>query len=261
MTLKVILLAAGKGERFSSKGYTTEKPLLEYMGKPMLEHAILFAENVIMSGRMEGVYPEANVIVVGTPTACETANQYSSEIKTVVVEECQNGAAFSAYLASAYLKPDDRVLIVDTDNVYHDDDGEFAAYLWGESVPNSIMYATVPDTEYHKFLAEEEQTNGELRPILDGYSKYDSKREYPHLVNPKEISLSKNFVIGVYFFNKWQTFQYEFFNSAESFLIFKKEFSILELMSAVEPVCVEFPYEEWLPAGTPVQYEGMKNGQ
>lgn len=106
--MKIIILSAGAGSRFTRRGIVTPKTLLPILNRPVIEHnltALLDTGN--------------QVIVVGSL-------QVNSWIKSqsfpgVITVDCpviQSGPVTSALLASAHINSDDRILILDGDQIY-----------------------------------------------------------------------------------------------------------------------------------------------
>jgi len=127
----VVILAAGRGERFSAAGVTTPKPLLTFRGQTLLDHTAELAIEM---------KPERLVFVV-TPEVAKFARQdapYFEEDYMVPVSITQPGPAASALLAGAHLPPDEPVVFMDCDNYYAPDQRG-----WIEQLPIGDQFLTV----------------------------------------------------------------------------------------------------------------------
>ena len=105
--MKVILMAAGAGSRYVAEGFTISKPLVEFKGRPMIDH-------VLSNLQEAGVLPE-DIIVVGTPSVVRHIKV--GEIKTVSVPVLQNGPGMSVLLAGGYIQKDEYVVLADSDMI------------------------------------------------------------------------------------------------------------------------------------------------
>ena len=127
----VVILAAGRGERFSAAGVTTPKPLLTFKGQTLLDHTAELAIEM---------KPE-RLVFVATPEVAKFARQdapYFEEDYVVPVSVTQPGPAASALLAGAHLPPDEPVVFMDCDNYYAPDQRE-----WIEQLPIGDQFLTV----------------------------------------------------------------------------------------------------------------------
>ncbi len=116
----VVILAAGRGQRFSDAGVTVPKPLLEFHGRRLLEHALDTAEGLRDS---DGFSLHGQLIVVTTDAVAAEAHRAmnAGRIKgrrVVAVSEVQPGPVWSALLALAHLPEQEPVIFMDCDNFY-----------------------------------------------------------------------------------------------------------------------------------------------
>jgi molybdopterin-guanine dinucleotide biosynthesis protein A len=111
--LNVVILAAGKGERFLAEGVTVPKPLIEWKGRSLLGHSIDVALTLADA--------TGHVVVVATDQVASEAHRAlrGGQLgRVVAVSVTQPGPVASAMLALAHLPPDEPVAFMDCDNYY-----------------------------------------------------------------------------------------------------------------------------------------------
>lgn len=222
-SVAVVVLAAGRGERFRVVGETVPKPLLQVGGRQLLEYALGSAREV-----------SAEPIVVATEQiiatmACDAAN-------AVPVRVTQRGPVASAELAGGLISEDTPVLFMDSDVILS---------------PGII----------HKFVADS-LTNLASSAVLvsnrDGRTgKYGGYRMSPLLTGPG-IFVEANdkcelCFVGAYLFKAWAEFKRlaavaRVEEDGEEF----KFTSLFRLAEAVQPV--RMPSADWTPLGTPEEF-------
>lgn len=107
MTTKLIVMAAGRGERYRVEGFTISKPLIHYKGKPMIRHVIDSFEN----------FKPEDVIVVGTEEVVDVLEAILPKHKYVPVLFTQKGPAMSVLLSGGYIQENDSVILTDSDSI------------------------------------------------------------------------------------------------------------------------------------------------
>lgn len=116
----VVILAAGRGQRFADAGVTVPKPLLEFRGRRLLEHALDTADGLRDS---DGFNLHGQLVVVTTDAVAAEAHRAMNawRIKgrrVVAVSQVQPGPVWSALLALAHLPKQEPVIFMDCDNFY-----------------------------------------------------------------------------------------------------------------------------------------------
>ncbi len=112
-TLNLVILAAGKGERFAIEGVNVSKPLIEFFGRSLLLHTVELAQHIGLM--IQGPY---QIIVVGTELVTQAAEHIPGVTRTVPVTVTQPGPVASAVLALAHCQPEDPIVFLDCDNFY-----------------------------------------------------------------------------------------------------------------------------------------------
>jgi HAD superfamily hydrolase (TIGR01509 family) len=118
-TLNVLIPMAGAGSRFEQAGYTFPKPLIDVVGKPMIQ---LVVENLNI---------EANYIYVVQKTHREKynldtlLNLITPGCKIVEVDGVTEGAACTALLAKEYIDNENPLFFANSDQFVEWDSNEF----------------------------------------------------------------------------------------------------------------------------------------
>lgn len=108
--MQVVILAAGRGDRFRQHGQMIPKPMLHVKGKRMLTRALEQAAEVSLSP-----------VVVCMATALPELRYHVPERMVpefVPIRYVQKGAAMSLLTAACALKDDEPVMVLDCDTVY-----------------------------------------------------------------------------------------------------------------------------------------------
>jgi NDP-sugar pyrophosphorylase family protein len=174
MTTKVIVMAAGRGERYRKEGFTISKPLIHYKGKPMIRHVI---------DSFKGV-PDEDIIVVGTEEVVDVLKAMLPHYKYVPVLNTQKGPAMSVLLAGGYIDENDSVILTDSDTVL--EDGVIAKIY--QQAGSAVAVSEV-DGDTSAFSTIVRDSSGE---IVDLQEKTGNGHEV---------------CVGVYKFARWGDFQ------------------------------------------------------
>lgn len=270
--LQVVLMAAGASARFSNAGYQAPKCLLPVHRNGKTRSILEW--NFEFASRLSCLQP----VLVASPTIIWYAEylQRSGPVKErpqaklVSVFNLQPGAAFSAYLASAYLDPELPTVLIDTDNLYTDPN---PILLWNSnassdtrSVQATSFSTLIPPMNQGAF--RELEPDG--RPVLFGYSSEYSIRPGGHTGKITDLESASSYAVnvGIYGFNSWRVFQRSFFEMGSRFFQDTDQPAELSVLAVAKDVrgCApisgyspnRIPYESWTPMGTPVQYESNK---
>jgi NDP-sugar pyrophosphorylase family protein len=112
----VVILAAGRGERFHIAGISVPKPLIEFGGRTLLKRTLDTALGMSGPGQ-----PTKSIIVVGTDVVAAEAHRTKGVDRAVAVSVTQPGPVASAMLALAHIPLAAPVVFMDCDNAYSRD--------------------------------------------------------------------------------------------------------------------------------------------
>jgi NDP-sugar pyrophosphorylase family protein len=108
--MNIVIPMAGRGQRFKDVGYNVSKPLIEFLGKTMIEHAV---DSLGIEGKYifcvlkedEEVYKLATFL----------RSKYTCEI--VIIDEVTEGPACTVLLAEKYINNDEPLVITNCDQI------------------------------------------------------------------------------------------------------------------------------------------------
>ena len=111
--MKVLIPMAGEGSRFTKEGYTFPKPLIDVMGKPMIQRVI---ENLDFDCEYIFLVRKSHIRKYeGLKNTLEIITNHNCKI--VQVEDLTEGAACTALLATDLINTDEDLLIANSDQI------------------------------------------------------------------------------------------------------------------------------------------------
>lgn len=187
--MKLLIMAAGLGQRFRTEGFEIPKPLIRYKGQPIIEHSIQQFNDV----------PRHDIIVVGIPEVCYYMKGAHPEIRTVCVENTQNGPGMSALLAGGLISDNESVVLVDCDIIVSGGAAQqFCVNFAGNAyIGGALMYTTVEgDSSPYCSVLLESKPKKQTMTLADEVRLLEEK-----------TGTSQNIAIGIYAFKKWYIFR------------------------------------------------------
>lgn len=115
--MKAIILAAGKGTRMGELSITTPKPMLQVLGKTLIEHKLDMMPDII----------DEVVIVVGylKDKVTEVLGHQYGRLKITYIEQYElKGTAHSLFMCKDILAHEERFLVMNGDDIYSKEDME-----------------------------------------------------------------------------------------------------------------------------------------
>lgn len=228
--MKVLILAAGKGQRFRDEGFTVSKPLIYYKGWPLIAHAIA----------QTGCAP-SDIIIVGTPDVCAYIKaMYHDDVKVVEVDSIQRGPGMSAILAAGRIMDDEKIFVVDCDVLF--DNNRLSNFI---TTRRAKLDGKDPDASILTTVIEGETEN---------YCSINAVDDKVTSVEEKIVNGSGRIAVGCYYFKKFGEFRKSVF---DVFLnIPEKEVyisSVLRdyLQEGLNVGYGEMEEKDWIPVGTP----------
>jgi dTDP-glucose pyrophosphorylase len=112
--MKVIIPMAGVGSRFSTQGYSNPKPLIQFLGKPMIQQVV---EHLGLT-HLGHVFlcQKTHIQQFNLRELFET---FLTDFEIVEVDGLTDGAATTVTLAKQVVDTDDEVMIVNSDQLVH----------------------------------------------------------------------------------------------------------------------------------------------
>lgn len=110
--INIVMPMAGFGTRFSEKGYTLPKPMIDVKGKPMFRHVIDQLE--IQDAKYYFGIRMGSIDVDELQRACEGLDH-----KIVAIPNYTEGAAITTRMITQEIDNDDPIIVVNCDNIIH----------------------------------------------------------------------------------------------------------------------------------------------
>ena len=111
--MKILIPMAGEGSRFALDGYTFPKPLIDVLGKPMIQQVV---ENLNFDA--EYIFLVRKEHIVKYSGLKETLNKVTGgRYKIIEVDSLTEGAACTALLAKEFINNDEDLLIANSDQI------------------------------------------------------------------------------------------------------------------------------------------------
>lgn len=177
--LNILVLLAGKGQRFVDAGYIVPKPFIEWKGQQLLSHVI---------GNVTPIEPHRWIFVARKEHE-EYMKEYQEGLpsaQVVYIKEVTDGAARSALFASSLIDNDDELLIVNSD--------QKAIFREQNSIQPMLNYFKEFDGGIATFKSSETKWSY-ARTVADRVTE----------VKEKEV-ISSNATVGIYYYKKGRDF-------------------------------------------------------
>jgi dTDP-glucose pyrophosphorylase len=112
--MKIIIPMAGLGSRFTAQGHTEPKPLIKFLGKPMIQHVV---EHLGLLDLHHVFLCQADHIE--KYKLKKVFNKFVKKFTIVAIDGLTDGAATTVSKAAEVVAPDEEVIIVNSDQLLH----------------------------------------------------------------------------------------------------------------------------------------------
>lgn len=177
--MKIVVPMAGLGSRFSTQGYEDPKPLIQFLGKPMIQHVV---EHVGLMN-LEHIFL-CQKTHIEKYKLHELFSSFLKNYKIVEVDGLTEGAACTVMLADSVLSPDDSVMLVNSDQLVH----------WDRDIVDTLEASEFGGCIFC-FPGEGPKWS---------YAKVDLQGLVTEVAEKRQIS--EHATSGMYFWKKWQYF-------------------------------------------------------
>ena len=109
--INILIPMAGEGKRFKDAGYINPKPLIDVVGKPMIQQVI---ENIQIKGRFIFIVQKQHSLQYNLKNLL---NQLSPNSIVIELDEITQGAACSTLLATDFINNESPLLIANSDQL------------------------------------------------------------------------------------------------------------------------------------------------
>jgi NDP-sugar pyrophosphorylase family protein len=122
--MQILIPMSGNGSRFSAAGYDKPKPLIEFFGKPMIEHVLenLGVDNEFVLCVKQDHYDSDPALFAKLATMV-------NKLSIMLVEKVTQGAAETCVMAQQYLDMDKPLFIANCDQMMTWDQAEFEQWF------------------------------------------------------------------------------------------------------------------------------------
>lgn len=131
--LNVLIPMAGAGSRFEKAGYTFPKPLIEVIGKPMIQVVV---DNLNMDAQFIFIVQKSHLEKYNLT---QTLNLIAPNCKIVTVDGLTEGAACTTLLAKEYIDNDKQLIIANSDQFVEWCSDEFMYNMVTSGVDGGIL--------------------------------------------------------------------------------------------------------------------------
>lgn len=132
--MHILIPMSGAGKRFADIGYEKPKPLIEFFGKPMVEHVLenLGFNNTFTLCVLRSHYD-------ADPGLFDRLRGMSSDLNIVFVDTLTQGAAETCLLAKQYIKPSQPLFIANCDQMMTWDQDHFEEWFAAERLDGAMF--------------------------------------------------------------------------------------------------------------------------
>jgi dTDP-glucose pyrophosphorylase len=197
--MNVLIPMAGAGSRFEQAGYTFPKPLIDVLGKPMIQTVV---ENININARYIFIVQRAHAEKYNLVTML---NLIVPNSVVVQVEGLTEGAACTTLLAKEFINNDDPLLMANSDQFVKWDSSEFMFYMHSTKADGGILtfssthpkwsYAKVDDHGIVKEVAEKKPISSHATVGIYFWSKGSDYVNYAEQMISKNIRTNNEFYV------------------------------------------------------------------
>jgi len=144
--MQILIPMSGAGKRFADMGYQKPKPLIEFFGKPMIEHVLenLGADNDYILCVQKAHYD-------ADPTLFERLKTKVKSLSIVLVNGVTQGAAETCLLAKQLLDLDKPLFIANCDQMMVWDQTHFENWFAAENL-DGVMFVFDSDSTKNSYV-------------------------------------------------------------------------------------------------------------
>jgi len=140
--MRILIPMAGVGSRFQESGYDLPKPLIDTLGKPMVQRVV---ESIDIDAEYIYVVQSSHFQDYGLHSIL---NGITPDCRIVQIEGTTEGAACTTLLAKELINNSDSLLIVNSDNVFEWDSNSFVYEMSSDSIDGGILTFTATDPKW-----------------------------------------------------------------------------------------------------------------
>lgn len=144
--MQILIPMSGAGKRFADVGYQKPKPLIEFFGKPMIEHVL---EN--LGSHNDYVLCVQKSHYDADPVLFEKLKSKVNRLEIVLVDGVTRGAAETCLLAKDLLDPNQPVFIANCDQMMVWDQQHFETWFTDSNL-DGVMFVFDSDSTKNSYV-------------------------------------------------------------------------------------------------------------
>lgn len=226
--MQILIPMSGMGRRFSELGYEKPKPLIEFFGKPMIEHVLsnLGVDNIFTLCVLRAHYD-------ADPDLFYRLGKMVRRLNIVFVDKVTQGAAETCLLAKHFIDYESPLMIANCDQMMVWDQKEFENFMVRENL-DGAMFVFDSDSNKNSYVEIDDR----------GLAVRTAEKQVisPHATN------------GIYVWNKGVDFVWAAENMIRKNLRVNNEFYVCpcynENIARGDRIGIWRPEQHW-PIGTP----------
>ena len=149
--MQILIPMSGAGRRFAEVGYDKPKPLIEFFGKPMVEHVL---ENLGLHNDFTLCVQRAHYDA--DPALFARLKLMTNGLNIVFVESLTRGAAETCLLAKQHMRMDEPLFIANCDQMMVWDQDHFEEWF-ATSGLDGCMFTFFKDTTAYSYVEVDEE--------------------------------------------------------------------------------------------------------
>lgn len=226
--MQILIPMSGAGRRFSEMGYSKPKPLIEFFGKPMIEHVLenMGRDNIFTLCVLKSHYDI-------DPDLFKRLAGNVRRLNIVLVDGVTQGAAETCLLAKKHIDPENLLMIANCDQIMKWDQKSFESFM-AEKDLDGAMFVFEKNSPAYSYV--EVDDNGLAIRTAE-----------------KQV-ISPHATTGIYVWNKGKDFLWAAEGMMRKNLRVNNEFYVCpcynENIERGDRIGIWFPEEHW-PIGTP----------
>jgi len=144
--MHILIPMSGRGSRFAQQGYDKPKPLIEFFGKPMVQHVLenLGYRNTFTLCVLREHYD-------ADPNLFSRLKSAAYDVNIVFVDQVTQGAAETCLLAREHIKPDEMLMIANCDQMMVWDQDDFESWFTDGGL-DGCMFTFFKDTTAYSYV-------------------------------------------------------------------------------------------------------------
>lgn len=226
--MQILIPMSGAGRRFAEVGYEKPKPLIEFFGKPMIEHVLgnLNPENDFTLCVLREHFDT-------DPNLFKKLGDKVSSLRIVVVDKVTQGAAETCLLAKKHIDPESPLMIANCDQMMKWDQKAFESHM-SDGDLDGAMFTFFKDSPAYSYVEIDDK----------GLAIRTAEKQV----------ISPHATTGIYVWNKGRDFTWAAENMIRKDLRVNGEFYVCpcynENIARGDRIGIWEPDEHW-PIGTP----------